>query len=200
MADRLTFIPHPKMGPLKGDLENRLESMAQMISSENYAFFQDKLMELVLREGFARANAAEGTVWLLDQKRENLVPVFNTGPKAEEFVGKHRQPLGAGIISMVAISEQSFCENRVWENAAQDKTLDEKLNVRTYAMAVVPLYYGSDLRGVVSCVQLFAKGKRMPGGFTPDSLQQLELTAAVLSKLIDYQLLNAAIGLETDRP
>ncbi len=200
MADRLTFLPHPKMEPLIGDLECRLKSMAKMINSQNYIHFQDELMEQVLRDGFARANAAEGTVWLLDQKRENLVPVFNTGPNAGEFVGNFRQPLKAGIVSMVAISEQSFCENRVWENAEQDKTLDEKLNVRTYAMAVVPLYYGTDLRGVVSCVQLFTEGENRPEGFTPDSLQQLELSVAVLSKLIDYRLLSAAIGIEADRP
>ncbi len=199
MVDRLTFLPHPEMEPLIGDLETRLKNMAAMICQKNYRYFQDELMEQVLREGFARANAAEGTVWLLDQKRENLVPVFNTGPNAKEFVGNFRQTLKTGIVSMVAVSEQSFCENRVWENADQDKTLDEKLKVRTHAMAVVPLYYGSDLRGVVSCVQLFVEGQREPDGFTRDSLQELELAVEVFSKLIDYRLLTAAIGLETDR-
>jgi hypothetical protein len=199
MADRLTFLPHPEMEPLLGDLERRLKEMAAMIDHATYTHFQDRLMEQILREGFTRAGAAEGSVWLLDENRENLVPVFNTGPNADELVGRYRQPLKAGIVSMVAVSEQSFCENRVWENADQDKTLDEKLKVLTYAMAVVPLYYASDLRGVVSCVQLFAEGENEPCGFTPDSLQQLELAVEVLSKLIDHRLLRAAIGLETDR-
>jgi hypothetical protein len=199
MKDRLTFLPLPEIEPLLRRLEGRLKNMAAMIDHVNYHDFQNGLMEQILREGFARAGAAEGSVWLLDEKRENLVPVFNTGPHSDKFVGIFRQPLKTGIVSMVAVSEQSFCENRVWQNADQDKTLDDKLKVRTYAMAVVPFYYGSDLRGVVSCVQLFAEGEKEPEGFTPDSLQQLELAVEVLSKLIDYRLLSAAIGLENDR-
>ena len=52
----------------------------------------------------------------------------------------HARMLGAqGIISMVYGNEQAFCENEVYRNADQDKTLDQKLNVLTCGMIAVPL-------------------------------------------------------------
>ena len=108
----------------------------------------------ILESAFAAVAADEGTLWLLDEPQEALVPVWNSGPNAETFVGKHHQPLSAGLISLVCVSEQAQCENEVYRNVQQDPTLDMRLGVLTCAMIAAPLRIGGTIRGVVSCVRL----------------------------------------------
>ena len=108
----------------------------------------------VLRNAFAAVGADEGTIWLLDEKQEALVPVWSSGPYGEHFVGIHRQPLTAGIMSLICVTEQALCENAVYQNAQQDPTLDRRLGVLTCAMIAVPLRFGDAIHGGVSCVRL----------------------------------------------
>jgi len=110
--------------------------------------------EATLAGAFASAGADEGTLWLLDEAQTALIPVWNSGPRAEQFVGRHRQPLDAGLISLVCVTGQALCENAVYQNAAQDPTLDRSLGLLTCAMIAVPLHFRAAMRGVVSCVKL----------------------------------------------
>jgi hypothetical protein len=108
----------------------------------------------VLRKAFDAVGANEGTIWLLDEKQEALVPVWSSGPYGERFVGIHRQPLTAGLMSLICVTEQGLCENSVYQNAQQDPTLDRRLGVLTCAMIAVPLRFGDAIHGGVSCVRL----------------------------------------------
>ncbi|MGB7793577.1 MAG: hypothetical protein WBL39_20450, partial [Terrimicrobiaceae bacterium] len=108
----------------------------------------------VLRKAFDAVGASEGTIWLLDENQEALVPVWSSGPYGERFVGIHRQPLTAGIMSLICVTEQGLCENAVYQNAQQDPTLDRRLGVLTCAMIAVPLRFGDAIHGGVSCVRL----------------------------------------------
>ena len=95
------------------------------------------------------------------------------------------------MISMVAVTEQPICENEVHRNERQDKTLDNDLRVKTWAMLAVPFYFAGELRGVISCVQLSPDGDTQPEppGFTASHLEELHRTAGLLSRLIEYRLL-----------
>src|SRR5690348_2635802 len=93
----------------------------------------DPLLRKVLEQGIKEAEADEGTVWLVDAAEEFLEPAFNTGPHAEQIIGQFKQPLNAGLISMVFASEQCFIENDISRNAHQSKLLDTQLQVRTHA-------------------------------------------------------------------
>ena len=65
-------------------------------------------------------------------------------------------------------------------------------------MLATPLYFGGELRGVLSAVQLkpaaFAASE--PPGFGPQHLEALQLTASVLARLVDQALFAMALGLE----
>ncbi len=108
----------------------------------------------ILRKAFVAVHADEGTIWLLDEKQEALVPVWSSGPYGERFVGIHRQPLTAGLMSLICVTEQAICENSVYQNAQQDPTLDRRLGVLTCAMIAVPLRFRDAIHGGVSCVRL----------------------------------------------
>jgi hypothetical protein len=207
---RLNILPDPAFVDLKSVLSERLERIAASIQPEQFGSVLDPLMRQTVEHGFAEAGADEGTVWLLDPAGEFLVPAWNTGPQADQFVGKFKQPLKAGVICMVFSSEQPFLENEVWKNSRHSKLLDSTLKVETSAMIAVPFYFLRGCRGVVSCVQLNksranSAGVAEPGrsatgaidsegGFRPEHLAHVQRATAVLSQLIELKLLGCTVG------
>jgi GAF domain-containing protein len=145
----------------------------------HHALELSRLAASRLATAYVTIGADEGTLWLLDETKEALVPVWNSGPRAEEFVGKHRQPLSAGLISVVCLTEQALCENEVYRHAGQDTTLDRRLGVLTCSMMAVPLRVGGEVRGVVSCVKLKKNaGDPDPAGFSQTDLEVLRAAVA----------------------
>jgi hypothetical protein len=191
---RLNILPEPAFLDLKAVLSERLERIAAGLQAEQFASVLDPLMRQTVEHGFAEAGADEGTVWLLEQAGEFLVPAWNTGPQAHKLVGKFKQPLKAGLICMVFSSEQPFLENEVWKNSRQSKLLDSMLEVQTAAMIAVPFYFLRACRGVVSCVQLNKPGATEKPGFRPEDLAHVQRATAVLSQLVELKLLSYTVG------
>jgi hypothetical protein len=197
MVERFTVLPDERFAPLHGALEERVRLSASILSGGTFTDFLDPVMRETIAAAFRSAGGDEGTVWLLDEGREHLVAAFNSGPNADAFVGKFRQSLQAGMISLVCASEQPLCENEVFNSSRQDKTLDHRLGLRTCSMVAVPLYFARELRGVISCVQLRRVDElESTPGFTMASVAALQLSAGVLSRLIDHRLVALSVGWE----
>ena len=195
MEARWTIVPDPRFAELEGALQERMELVARTVQPENFASLLEPLARETLRRGFAEAGAHEGTVWLPDAAGTHLVPVYNTGPHADKFVGKFRQPLNAGLICMVFASEQPIVENEVQANARQSKLLDHLLEVQTHALMAAPFHFLRACRGVVSCVQLNSPdSSAQPRGFSGTDLTNLQRAAAMCSRLIELRLLSHAVG------
>ena len=172
-----------------------MQEVARAIEPEAFPSLMDDLMVEVLREGFRQANADEGSIWLVDGTEEFLVAVFNTGPRAAEFVGTFKQPLKSGLICMVFANEQPFVENDVAGNRNQSKLLDSRLGCQTDALIAVPFYFLGSCRGVISCVQLMGNGASSRArGFSTTALKAVERSATTLSRLIDHALLSKTVG------
>jgi hypothetical protein len=196
LAPRLNILPDPAFLDLKPVLSERLARIGASLHAGQFGALLDPMMRQTLSQGFAEAGADEGTIWILDESGENLVPAYNTGPHAAELVGKFKQPLNAGLICMVYSSEQPFLENEVWKNNQQSRLLDSMLQVQTYAMIAVPLYFLQGCRGVVSCVQLKTPGSERADrpGFHPEHLDSIERATILLSHLIEFRLLSQTVG------
>lgn len=191
------MLPEAGFAALRPGVEARLAEAARQTCGEGFDSVFDASMRALLTDCFTRIGGHEGTVWLLDATREALIPRFNTGPHAAEFVGSFRQSLRSGMISMVAVMAQAICENDVHNNARQDKTLDQRLALETCSMLAVPFYFVGQGRGVISCVQLRHTGSAEDcGGFTAEDLQALQFTAAILTRLIEARLLALCLGFE----
>jgi hypothetical protein len=197
---RLNILPDPVFLDLRSTLLERLNRIGDSIYPGEFSSLLDPLMREELHHGFKEAHADEGTVWLLDESRKNLVPGFNSGPRSVELVGKFKQPLNAGLICMVFAGEQPFLENEVWKNAQQSKLLDTMLETRTCAMLAVPFYFLQACRGVISCVQLQPPGSTRPEppGFQAKDLATIQRTSALVSELIEYRLLSRTVGWSSD--
>ena len=135
-----------------------------------------------LSAAFREANADEGTVWLLDQERANLVACHNTGADAGKIAG-FKQPLGKGLISMVFETEQAFCENDIQRNTVQDKRLDRHLGKSTMALIAVPFIVRGEICGVISCVKL-----ESGGGFTGTDLDRIMRAEIILQQAVELAL------------
>jgi hypothetical protein len=184
----------PESQPGEGE-RDALEKVASRVGPGGFAAMLDPTMRETLAHGFAEAGAHEGTVWLVDEQGDNLVPAYNTGPQAAEVVGNFKQPLRTGLVCMVFASEQPFVENEVGRNLQQSKLLDERLQVETWAMIAVPFYILGRCRGVVSCVQLKRSPSRAsPPGFPPESLASVQRACERLTDLLDLRLLREALA------
>lgn len=187
--------PHSKVsdpGP-----QQALQDLAEALGPENFGSSLDAQAEALLRRGLHAAGADEGTLWLPDRSGEFLVPVWNSGPNAGRIVGQFRQPVGAGLICMVFATEQPFVENDIVHNSQQSKLLDVTLGVRTQALAAVPLQFVNACRGVLSAVQLGDSDVEVipPRTFAPAALAELQLSAGLLGRLIEHQLMARVLGL-----
>ena len=196
MTNRLNILPDPAFLELRTGLTERLARIGSSIDAEQFGALLDPLMRDVFHNGVAEAGAHEGTIWLVDEAGKFLVPAFNNGPQAEQFVGRFKQPLNSGLICMVFASEQPFLENAVLKSSGQSKLLDSWLQVETTALIAVPFYFLHACRGVMSCVQLNRPGAGTPvsAGFRPRHLAVMQRTASLMSHLVEHLLLSSAIG------
>lgn len=180
---------------LKQGVMRQLRAAARQVAHD-FDAYADRIIRDTVTQGLEAATADEGTIWLIDPEGETLVPVFNSGPHAAKFVGKFRQSLRSGMISMVVATEHPICENDVHLNQQQDRTLDSKLGLQTCAMIAAPFYFAGELRGVVSGVQIRAAGAADPRGFSYEHLLTLQRTATLLGRLLEHRLIVKQLGIE----
>jgi GAF domain-containing protein len=199
---RANFLPEQRFIPLRPALQEHLAKIGDAISPANFLSICDEILLKLLTDTFQRVSADEGSIWLLDEGKQHLVVAYNSGPSADKIVG-FKQPLNKGIVSLVVASERAFIESNVYKNAKYSADLDEKLHNTTYAMIAVPLYFLNQVRGVISCVQLFdvlvQQGEPVPAGetpqgFKPEHLVAIQTASAVIKDLINYRLLATAVG------
>jgi hypothetical protein len=176
----------------------RVRELGTLTGGRGFDEFFDATMRGLLVESFRNIGADEGTVWLLDEGRTGLIPRYNSGPNAANFVDRFCLSLSDGMISMVVSTELPICENAISKHRRHSKKLDEKLALRTCAMVAVPFYFAGELRGVISAVQLrpAQSTEPDPSGFTPTHLAALQLTASILARLVERQFYSMALGME----
>ena len=198
MPTPLNILPDESLAALDSAADGWMRAAGGLISAESFLSFADPVMRAVLTGGFQGVGADEGTLWLVDDAREQLVAAFNSGPHAGELAGRFKQPLTAGILSLVFASEQPICEREVYKNQQQDSRLDRQLGMLTSSMIAAPFYFAGQLRGVISCVRLKRAGSSEPDppAFSAASIGAVELMARVLARLIDHRLMMIAFGRE----
>lgn len=194
--ERAQFLPDADLQPFVNRLDSRI---TEIVSSLNVAEFRRQIvgehLKNHLKAAFHAAGADEGTFWLADHRKSELVPVFNNGPQSQHMLNEVRQPISAGIIGMVFSTEQAFCENDVYKNTYHDKTIDETMMMTTCAMIASPLYFTQHTRGVISCVRLKSGNTNEPDPreFSFKEFRHVQLAAETLQIIIEQRLQEVAI-------
>jgi hypothetical protein len=186
------LLRHPGLCDSAKELEKHLDSWIGATPPAQLVELVDQASLALLCDAFLQVGGCEGTVWLFDEKAGDLVAVLNSGVDADSLIG-FRQPLGQGIISLVFVQQQPYCENDIQASEGHDDTLDRKISKHTTAMIAVPFYFGFGLRGVVSCVQL-EEAASPRDGFSFGDVETLSRVSNMIERLINESLFSSALG------
>ncbi len=175
-------------------IERRLARAAGSVTPEEFKTLLGDPGRAMLRATMESVEGDSTSIWLADLAEKHLV-VTHSFPD-ESLVG-WKQPVTEGLTSLVFASEQSLCENNVYQNAHHSKRVDDAMDQVTCALIATPFYFGGALQGVVSCVQL-KNGREAddPSGFSARDLGRIRRLSTVLERLVNYRLLTTLIGLE----
>lgn len=131
------------------------------------------------------ARAEEGCLWLVDDVAGVLRPVFHSGPSAEIFLREIRQPLNAGLVSMVFSTGNGILEESVAERPEYCPDVDRRIGKRTRSMVAVPVVFAGRCRGVLSGVVFDSSGA---GDFAGDAFDRMSAGAAEWGAWMDSRL------------
>lgn len=175
-------------------IERRLASAAQSVTPDEFKTLLGDPGRAMLRAMMESVKGDSTSIWLADIEEKNLVATHST--PNESLIG-WKQPLNEGLTSLAFASEQSLCENNVYQNANHSKGVDDAMDQVTCALIATPFYFGGALQGVVSCVQIKANVEAPdPAGFSARDLSRIRRLSTVLERLVNYRLLTNLIGLE----
>ena len=153
-------------------------------------------MTRMMLDAFGDARAHEGMVWLLGPDGKELTLAWQTGPLTRGWQGT-RLPAGGALHGLVLASQQPHCANQLYLNPQHDRELDRRLGGVICAEIIVPFYIARQLKGVMVALQTKPDSDSGdPSGFDPESLEEIELLATSLGRLLDYRLLCLALGME----
>lgn len=194
----LPFLPDPQMAQYRASFESRLASMVGRLSPELLGGTLTPLIREQAAATFTAANATEGTIWSIAEDHAHLVPVLNTGPNAKAFIERARQPLNAGLISMVFVAGMTVAESNVYLNQKHDRTVAQLTNEATCSMIAVRFSVFGSPRGVISCV----KNKDTdsldpdPPPFDLEAVTAMERLATLIGRLIEWKLASITLGID----
>ena len=135
-------------------------------------------------------------VFVVGPDGRELTLAWQTGPGTRDWPGT-RLPAGSGLHGLVLASQQPHCANQLYLNPRHDRELDRRLGGVLCAEVIVPFYIARQLKGVVVALQTKpAADSPDPSGFDPEALEEIELLATSLGRLLDYRLLCLALGVD----
>lgn len=138
------------------------------------------LIRELMKRSAARLGTREVMVWRHDPDEDVLTPVLGIGEQAEKFIGKFRQPVSEGIISLTLMSGQASCHNDLQSHPDHSKKLDREIGQTTYGMIAAPLMVQSGAIGVISAVRLGADEEE----FSTAHLVEIEFLAGCIAPLL----------------
>ena len=195
-GSRLTLLPDPRFKGIAPHLEEWIDTTGRHITAANFASLLDPLMRRMLADAFEDARAHEGLIWLLEPDGSQLTVAWQTGAATTAAPGTS-VPAGAGLHGLVLASQQPHCANSLCTDPNHDHQLDAMLGGVICSEVIVPFYIARQLKGVVTALQLKPSLESPdPDGFDPESLEEIELLATSLGRLLDYRLLCQALDIE----
>lgn len=145
---------------------NELESFLEVSISLNKTLQFEKSIEVVLEKSLLFMKAEAGTIWLLSEDEEYLLPVVARGSKADLLKGL-RLRYGEGLAGQVVKSKEPVLINDVRKDGRWARRFDDTTGFVTRTMLAVPLLLEEG--EPIGCLQLVNKKDGMM--FTSDDLR-----------------------------
>lgn len=140
---------------------NQLSLLFEATRMLNSTLDLAELLELILKIARTEVKAERGTVFLVDQKREEIWSIAASGLDHQEI----RVPFGKGVAGRVAISGDTVNTEDAYTLDFFDPSFDQRLNYRTKSLLSLPIRHHSG--EIVGVLQLL---NAQTGTFTADDI------------------------------
>ena len=148
----------------------------------------DQVLARILETLRQHLNVTASSVWLTDEKTDELVCYYATEPSKKVVLGWRLAP-GQGIAGWVARTGQSLIVPEVRRDPRHFRAVDDQTGLRVTSMISVPLRVKERVIGVIEVMD------RTTNRFTPADLKYVEMLAAAASTAIE----NAHVYREANR-
>lgn len=122
---------------------------------------------------FEQIGACEGSLWWKYPDADHLEIIYNSGPVSEKLVGKVKQPLSEGIVSLVYHSGEPLYTNQICDEPNHSKYIDTELGQETHRLLACPLLVGGRIVGAITAVVLDKNSTKHFGFSDLESVQNL---------------------------
>ena len=145
----------------------------------------DDTARFACRAFFAAIDASEGSLWWKYSQADYLEICYNSGSRAPKMEGEIRQPLAAGIVSMVYHTGEAVYTNQLQTNPEHCKEVDRQLSQNTQSMIVAPVLLGGEPTAIISAVILDDESSK---DFDFSDLEAMQHLAEMLRSYWENQL------------
>jgi len=126
----------------------RLEHLIEVTKFVNSTLELDRLLNSILQISTETLNAEAGSIFLLDEEKEDLVIAAATGEKKEK-IKEIRVPVGVGVVGWVVREEKPVLIADAQKDPRFYKQADQKTEFVTKSIIAVPLKTKDKVTGVV---------------------------------------------------
>lgn len=155
-----------------------LEQISQASQTFVASLDLEQVLTRILETSRQQLNVTASSVWLTDQKTEELVCYYATEPNKKVVLGWRLAP-GQGIAGWVARTGKSLIVPEVRRDPRHFRAVDDQTGLRVTSMLSVPLRVKERVIGVIEVMD------SAPNRFTPADLKYVELLAAAASTAIE---------------
>ncbi|HYL91661.1 MAG TPA: GAF domain-containing protein, partial [Alphaproteobacteria bacterium] len=127
---------------------NQLSLMFEATRMLNSTLDLAELLELILKIASTELKADRGSVFLVDQKRNELWSIVASGLDRQEI----RVPIGGGVAGRVASTGEVVNVNDAYTLSYFDPSFDLRFNYKTKSLLCVPIRH--QVGGIVGVIQL----------------------------------------------
>ena len=134
----------------------------------------------MLKEAVERANAAEGSLLLINPAGDKLRFVASHSPVADKLVGTE-QALDEGITGLAVSLQQPMIVNDVAADPRHSHAVDDLTEVKTRSIMVIPLAAPETAFGALTAINSSA-----PEGFSSVDLERYgEASDGIIARLME---------------
>jgi len=137
------------------------------------------LLDRIIYEALRIVDAAEGSLSLIDESKQELVFVVVRGTLCEQLQG-HRIPLRDGIVGWVIAHGEPEIVNDISQDDRFSPLVDVTFDFRTRSLISVPLISRGKVLGAIEVVNKFS-GRP----FDEKDLEMLSMLALIAARAID---------------
>jgi len=145
----------------------------------------------LLTQTLKHIRAHEGSIWIVDKEKDQLVICHNTGPKAGAMTNVIIQPLSTGLVSECFKEGKSLHHKGLFRHRKRSDVVDTELEQKTHQQISVPFHISDKICGVISAVQLVDDEQRenVNWGFKDEDVALLDSVSSAIGKLVEYKWL-----------